>query len=53
MRDNKILQNSNTQLAIEIKELTRRVLAAEEAAKGVKTLQDRVAALEDDERETG
>ena len=51
MRDNKFLLNANTALKNQVKELTRRVGAAEDVAKLVKGLDDRVGALEDDERE--
>ena len=51
LRDNKALQNSNTLLVAQVKELTRRVEEAEGVAKVVKALGDRVGALEEDEGE--
>jgi hypothetical protein len=50
-RDNRVLLNSNTELASQVKALTSRVVAAEEAAKNVKTLSDRLTALEGDDNE--
>lgn len=50
-RDNRVLLNSNTDLASQVKALTARVVAAEEAAKNVKTLSDRLGALEADDNE--